>query len=511
MLRRFNVKNFMSFSCSKDEKTEEFSLIPGKVRNKIDHIYDYDNGKLLKFAAIYGANAAGKSNIIKAISCMRNILLTNSIFEYADNYSRIGKGNETKPSYFEAELVIDKKRYSYGFEVILSQSKFISEWLIELIGDDEENVIFERDIENNEFNIIQEWLDKPELKTRLEIYKEEASSVPPSLFLNTMNQKKDVFYENYPETKILKQVYEWFEKGLIINDPTKPVYGRSFATTIKKIDRAVQILKSYGTGVKGYTKSEIELRDMMQQLPVDVREEFKNEFQKRRAYVTEQNNSFLNRLDDLETIKKAIDDGVEDENLYEKINEYEAILDNADKFLEKLSGECIGIRSKNNFFIYQDVNTNDNYELKFYEIKLKHSDDDNIFNYGEESDGTQRLWDILEVLLSEGGKTFIIDELDRCLHPSLTYKFIKDFFRLSNEKDIQLIVTTHESRLLDFDLLRRDEIWFVEKRKTGESDIYSLEDYNERFDKKIDKAYLEGRYGGVPVFTTLFPLEDNEQ
>ncbi len=59
-------------------------------------------------------------------------------------------------------------------------------------------------------------------------------------------------------------------------------------------------------------------------------------------------------------------------------------------------------------------------------------------------------------------------------------------------------------RLLD--LLRRDEIWFVNKRNSGKSDIYSLEEYSARFDQKIDKVYLEGRYGGIPVFHTVFPL-----
>ena len=82
------------------------------------------------------------------------------------------------------------------------------------------------------------------------------------------------------------------------------------------------------------------------------------------------------------------------------------------------------------------------------------------------------------------------------------------FLELAEQKNIQLIVTTHESRLMDFDLLRRDEIWFVNKRKSGESDIYSLEEYNARFDQKIDKAYLEGRYGGVPVFSTVFPIRE---
>ena len=73
-----------------------------------------------------------------------------------------------------------------------------------------------------------------------------------------------------------------------------------------------------------------------------------------------------------------------------------------------------------------------------------------------------------------------------------------------------MIVTTHESRLMDFDLLRRDEIWFTEKRKSGETDMYSLEEFNERFDKKIDKAYLEGRYGGIPLFTTVFPIAEEQ-
>ena len=114
----------------------------------------------------------------------------------------------------------------------------------------------------------------------------------------------------------------------------------------------------------------------------------------------------------------------------------------------------------------------------------------------------------MEIILSGEEKTYFLDELDRCQHPSLTYKFVDTFLQIATKKDVRLIVTTHESRLLDFDLLHRDEIWFVDKRKTGKSDIYSLEEYNERFDQKIDKAYLEGRYGGVSVFSTVFPIKE---
>ena len=119
-----------------------------------------------------------------------------------------------------------------------------------------------------------------------------------------------------------------------------------------------------------------------------------------------------------------------------------------------------------------------------------------------------RLLDLLEILLCKENKTYIVDELDRCLHPSLTYKFVETFLELAEQNGVQLIVTTHESRLMDFDLLRRDEIWFVDKNNAGESSIYSLEEYNTRFDQKIDKAYLDGRYGGVPVFNTVFPVKE---
>lgn len=163
------------------------------------------------------------------------------------------------------------------------------------------------------------------------------------------------------------------------------------------------------------------------------------------------------------------------------------------------------MRSRRDFFRL-DIDKEENIACKT--IKFSHGKRNILFDLREESDGTVRILDLLEILLSGKGKTYVIDELDRCLHPSLTYKFVDAFFQAASKENIQLIVTTHESRLMDFDLLRRDEIWFVDKRKSGESDLYSLEEYNARFDQKIDKAYLEGRYGGVPIFSTIFPVKE---
>ena len=155
--------------------------------------------------------------------------------------------------------------------------------------------------------------------------------------------------------------------------------------------------------------------------------------------------------------------------------------------------------------------TANGYSVK--KIVLKHKNNDSEYSFSEESDGTQRLFDLIEILVNKNSeRVYFIDELDRCFHPELTYEFIARYLNLQDNNS-QLIVTTHESRLLNFDLLRRDEIWFANREKNAPTELYSLERYNERFDKKIDKAYLEGRYGGVPIFETLFPVggEDNER
>lgn len=63
-----------------------------------------------------------------------------------------------------------------------------------------------------------------------------------------------------------------------------------------------------------------------------------------------------------------------------------------------------------------------------------------------------------------------------------------------------MIITTHESNLMDLNILRRDEIWFAEKEKDNITSLYTLEKFKIRYDKVVSKNYLAGRYGAVPVF-----------
>ena len=139
-------------------------------------------------------------------------------------------------------------------------------------------------------------------------------------------------------------------------------------------------------------------------------------------------------------------------------------------------------------------------EISCKTLKFKHAHSKSLFSLRDESDGTIRLLDLLEVLLTNTqNMVYVIDEVSRCLHPLLTKRFIADFLELAIERNIQLIVTTHESDLLDLDLLRQDEIGFVAKRdENGTSKIFGLSEFGTRFDKRIRKAYLEGQYGAIP-------------
>lgn len=460
MLIRFNVKNFLSFSNREDGKSEEFSMLAGKVRSKKEHIYDDDKIKLLKFAAIYGANASGKSNLVKAMDFMRRTILNGLPEGHTEKYCKANPNYREKESYFEIEIMLEQKYYAYGFEVILSQGKFISEWLIELTSDNKEKVIFTRDIVNGDFEL-NSVLKTKGLVDKLNVYAEDIRDDDSVLLLTVMNQNKKNLYLKYKRAAILKDIYLWIRNDLDINDPDQPISDYSYMAETENIEEVCRIISALGTGITNFKMVKVPIEKVVSYLPREIREQLLSDLEKR-----------------LTEFRK------------EEVSDTKGII----------------MRSNRDFFI---LDTDENGDIICQTIKFYHENKSTLFNLSEESDGTVRILDLLEILLAGEGRTYIIDELDRCLHPSMTYKFVDTFLQLATKKNIQLIVTTHESRLMDFDLLRRDEIWFVNKKKTGETDIYSLEEYNARFDQKIDKAYLEGRYGGVPVFSTVFPIKED--
>ena len=145
-----------------------------------------------------------------------------------------------------------------------------------------------------------------------------------------------------------------------------------------------------------------------------------------------------------------------------------------------------------------------------YKVNTKHIINGTEFEFdiSEESSGTQIIFSYIPVLkdVLDNGKVLIIDEFDKSLHPFIV-KYIVEIFNDTkiNKKGAQLIFNTHDTNLLDLELLRRDQIWFAEKNsKDGSSTIYPLDDFSVRKTENIEKGYLLGRYGAIPFLENNF-------
>lgn len=126
----------------------------------------------------------------------------------------------------------------------------------------------------------------------------------------------------------------------------------------------------------------------------------------------------------------------------------------------------------------------------------------------EESTGIKKLFGLLCPFIDilTNGKVLICDELESNLHESLLFGLVKQFINTHGSNPAQLIFTTHETGLLNFDLFRRDQIWFTEIKYKGRStDLYSLTEIrNVRKDENFGKGYIAGKYGAIPMLNLNF-------
>ena len=121
----------------------------------------------------------------------------------------------------------------------------------------------------------------------------------------------------------------------------------------------------------------------------------------------------------------------------------------------------------------------------------------------EESEGTKTLFRMMVRMIGiiHKGKMLLVDEIDNSLHTQLV-EFVIGMFNHSDHA--QLIYTTHNTHLLNTDFQRRDQVYFVNKREDGSSDLYSLFDFKDFRDTlDMEKAYLQGRFDAIPYISTL--------
>ena len=198
--------------------------------------------------------------------------------------------------------------------------------------------------------------------------------------------------------------------------------------------------------------------------------------------------------------------------LPDNIIESEEVRKNLVSFINSFDDSIIDIEVEKISAI--DESDSDNYRVFTVHKSDKETSVARI-SMNEESSGTKKMFSLYQTLLDvlEKGTVFFADELDIKLHPLLMRNILLTFTdKEKNSNNAQLIFTTHNTIYMDMNLLRRDEIWFVEK-DNGVSNLYSLDDIrNEkgekvRKDSNYEKHYLLGNYGAIPNLKNLLGRE----
>ena len=433
MLINFSLSNFLSFN-----ERQTFSMNAGKSRKFSERIYKDKNNKLTKCNVIFGANASGKSNLIEAFKFIQETIVVNLPTGFTQKYYRQIQENKNLPSAFEVEILFDNERIIYGFSIILSSGKIQNEYMYVLNSSNTKKTIFYRDLQNDSFNVGEHF--KKDIANRLYMYGEDSMADPELLFITNINHGKSRLFEDYPDLKILSKVYLWFRDSLTVSNPNDILTGYPYMANTNLNDLA-KLLNALGTGIENLRIVEISLETIKSKIPSEL----------------------LGRI--ISDLEKA-------------------------SIKEIKKDPTVMIRSYKEFFTFE---LDEDKNLIIKTIEFSHENKDVYFRLKEESDGTARLLDLLEILFHvSDNSVFVIDEMDRCLHPVITTRIVNLFLDLAKKRNTQLIFTTHESRLLATETLRNDEISFIVKNSSGESIINPLEKYQLRSDKKVYSAMFDG-------------------
>jgi uncharacterized protein len=441
MLIRFIVSNFLSFN----EEREFNMLAVSSLKTHKHHVYDVGKVDILKSAAIYGANGAGKSNLIKAIEFLQDTVKSGGLIHPVnDKKFKLDKTNETKPVSFEIELSINKKIYAYG--VNFNNNIVTEEWLYESGVTIDDKLIFVRKLSKT---------GKITIKVADKYQKTQKQKLLIELMEDSLLKGWELFLGKSEELKIeeIISIRYQIENAIVIIHPSSKFQGLVPHLTLSSNfkDFANELLTTFDTGV-----SELGVEF------IDFEKFFGDEDEK---------------------IKMEI---------IEDIEKGESVL------FDTNGGGVLITKEKGKFIIKKVVAKHINNEGK----KI-------TFDLVEESDGTQRLLDFIPAFdgILQHEITIIIDEIDQSLHPTLLKALVHKIMSDKGTKG-QLIFTTHESNLLDLEIFRQDEIWFAEKeRLSGSTQLYSLSEFKPRYDLDIRKGYLKGRFGAIPFLAHLEDLK----
>ncbi|MFM7158896.1 MAG: AAA family ATPase [Planctomycetaceae bacterium] len=433
MLISFSVANFRSFG---DEVTLNL-VASNKLSDHSNHrVAIGDTGRfVLRTAVIYGANAAGKSNLVRAMQFAQRMIEEPRRRALRVERFRLGEQFAGHPSTFEFRFLLGERVFCYGFD--LNGTRIEGEWLTVLKGDDDQ-VVYERDAQGTA-QIGKAVRLFPQDKGLEELLKSLSAVTvrEDQLFLTRISEVPEI-----AQGPTLASVVKWLTQSLVVlpADYRAPDLLERLQTDPAFMDFSATFLRQVGTGIDA-----LEIEESEREAP-----------------------TLSPGLDRIPRVFQRSDD--------------------------------TDIRLK----------PDDPSRMLVRQLRARHdaAGESYPLPFSQESDGTRQLLHLMPVLATPAGATsvYVIDELDRSLHPLICQEFIRLFSETCPNERRQLIVTTHDAHLLDQELLRRDEYWFVEKDAKHQSQLTSLADFSIRNDLQIQKGYLQGRFGAIPIIGSMEPL-----
>lgn len=414
MLVEFGVTNFRSL-----RETQTLSLVAGPAREH-EATHCFDSGvkavpRLLRSAVVYGPNAGGKTNLMRAMQFMQLMVLTSATQVRAGEQLAIAPfafdaKSAAKPTEFEATFVADGVRYQFGFSA--TKHRVIHEWLFAFPKNKKQHW-YERVYDPKTEKETWEW--GPSFTGRKEVWSEATRD--NALFLSTAIQLNN---------EQLRPVFDWFGTKLAIILPSAPLDPQWTLKHCGSTDGKSRVLE------------------------------------------------FMNAAD------LSIDDIA----------------------IETKKGQHVAVTIDSAKGVQTHIGPPQDMQVVKFRHKNPHDTNGSLLDAGEESTGTQKLFALAGAWLDVMGKkghVLFIDELDNSLHPYIARFLIGLFHRPEiNKGNAQIVVATHDTSLLDGDLFRRDQVWFIEKDKENASHLYPLTDFSPRREEALEKGYLRGRYGALP-------------
>jgi len=427
MLIEFKVANYLSFREQATLSMVASSSEKERPENVIDEVPGF-KGRLLKSAVIYGANASGKSNLVRAVRFMQGFVLNSATGGQRKDPIpvapfKLDAQSLHAPSSFEVSCIIDGELFIYGFSA--TRERVTEEWLHSYpLG--RRRVLFERATTTEgttEARFGSAWTG--ERKSL------EAQTRANALLLSVAAQFNH---------ELGSRVYDWFDAQLqAVTDSagfyTAPALSFSASMAMENPefkDKMLRLLRMADIGIVDLLaeKEPLEESSRFRSLPEEVR-------------------NFLLSFNSEEGFSYTV------KTVHRKI-----ISETATEFVE--------------------------FDL-----------------HREESSGTRSLFAIAGPFIDtlQSGIALVMDEFDSDWHSLLTRRLVSMFHDTEmNRNNAQFIFTTHDDSLLDADLFRRDQVWFVEKDSQEASELFSLADFkNVRKKINIRKRYRSGEYGGVPI------------